>query len=139
MNREYIVQWEINLYAHSAEDAARKALAIHHDSESLATVFDVTDETGETIRIDLTQIDEESEGRRDVQKDLEKAADDWNTGRAYVDNSGNYRTRQERAHRAGALVYIGKGPIAPWNKLIKSLFRTPGDFHDFAEQRRQDT
>jgi len=38
----YRVRWEINLDAESAQEAAKKALAIHRNSESTATVFDVS-------------------------------------------------------------------------------------------------
>ena len=36
---EYRLTWTIDLDADSPEDAARKALAIHRDPQSLATVF----------------------------------------------------------------------------------------------------
>jgi len=57
--KEYLVQWEIELKAESAEDAARQALAIMRDPDSMATVFDVFDEDGESERIDLLELDEE--------------------------------------------------------------------------------
>lgn len=50
---EYLVQWEINISAESPEAAAAKALEIQRDPNSIATVFDVTDEDGRTARIDL--------------------------------------------------------------------------------------
>jgi hypothetical protein len=37
----YRVKWEIDIQADSAEEAAREALAIHRDPESIATQFDV--------------------------------------------------------------------------------------------------
>jgi hypothetical protein len=55
----YHVNWEIELYAESPMDAARKALAIQRDPQSLASVFVVTGEDGEMHHIDLA--DEESE------------------------------------------------------------------------------
>lgn len=54
---EYRIEWSIELHADSHEDAARRALAIQRDPESMATVFHVTD--GDEIRvIDITLIDE---------------------------------------------------------------------------------
>lgn len=41
---EYTVSWEIDLDAESPLEAAREALAIHRDPESLATVFRVGDQ-----------------------------------------------------------------------------------------------
>ena len=39
--------------------AADQALTIHRNPESIATVFDVTDETGHTERIDLAEAEDE--------------------------------------------------------------------------------
>lgn len=50
----YRVTWEIELDADTAKEAAEKALAIHRKEDSIATVFDVSPEHGETVRIDLT-------------------------------------------------------------------------------------
>ena len=50
---EYRVHWEIDLDADSPREAAEKALTIHRNPESIATVFDVTDETGRIECIDL--------------------------------------------------------------------------------------
>lgn len=62
MQKEYFVQWEIGVMADSHEDAARKALAIHRDPNSTATVFDViTHSDEETTRIDISEIDLEIE------------------------------------------------------------------------------
>ena len=47
------VKWEIDLEEDTAEAAAVVALAIQRDTESTANVFDVTDEDGKTVRIDL--------------------------------------------------------------------------------------
>jgi hypothetical protein len=38
----YRVRWEIDLDANSTEEAAKKALAIQRDPESIGTVFDVS-------------------------------------------------------------------------------------------------
>jgi hypothetical protein len=60
----YSVQWEIEIKASSPEEAAREALRIQRDPESLATVFDVYHEepTGrvELNRIDLAETNERS-------------------------------------------------------------------------------
>ena len=49
------VKWEIDIDARTPRAAARKALAIHRNPESIATVFDVTNRRGRTIRVDLGQ------------------------------------------------------------------------------------
>jgi hypothetical protein len=51
--RTWNVVWTIEIEAETAEEAARKALEIHRDPESNATVFEVNGET-----IDLTEIDD---------------------------------------------------------------------------------
>ena len=56
-NQTYHVLWEIDLDAESPREAAELALSIMLDSESTATVFDVTDEAGETTRVDLEDTD----------------------------------------------------------------------------------
>ncbi len=54
MLNRYRVSWSIDLEAASAEEAARQALAIQRDPESIATVFEVFDDEGTHIaRIDL--------------------------------------------------------------------------------------
>ena len=47
------VIWEIDLDADSQREAAEKALAIHRNPESIATVFDVVDKTGRKTTVDL--------------------------------------------------------------------------------------
>ena len=47
------VTWTIELDEDTAEAAAVVALAIMRDQESTATVFDVTDEKGKTVSVDL--------------------------------------------------------------------------------------
>ena len=39
--KSYVVKWEIDIEANSPEEAAKKALAIQRNSESIAVVFDV--------------------------------------------------------------------------------------------------
>lgn len=53
--RDYKVTWEIDIRAESFEDAARKALAIQRDPESIATVFDVMRSDCVSMTIDLNQ------------------------------------------------------------------------------------
>lgn len=55
---EYYIEWRIELDADNPTDAARKALAIQRDPESIATVFHIIDEDGEESVIDLTALDE---------------------------------------------------------------------------------
>ena len=47
------VNWTIDLDEDTVEAAATVALAIQRDPESKATAFDVTDEQGKTVRVDL--------------------------------------------------------------------------------------
>lgn len=50
------VIWAIDIFdAASHREAAEKALKIHRNPESIATVFDVTDEAGQTVQVDLTE------------------------------------------------------------------------------------
>ena len=57
--KEYLVTWKIEIYADSAEEAAREALEIQRDQESIANVFTVSDgETEETIDFYQTAADE---------------------------------------------------------------------------------
>jgi len=53
--KEYLVQWEIELKADSPLQAAKLAREIQADRSSLAVVFDVADEKGETVRVDLME------------------------------------------------------------------------------------
>jgi len=43
--KTYRVRWEIELDADSAADAARQALEIHRDRESVRTIFEVESES----------------------------------------------------------------------------------------------
>lgn len=51
----YFVEWRINISARSAHEAAEKALAIQRDATSIATVFNITDECGDEVQIDLLE------------------------------------------------------------------------------------
>ena len=51
----YRISWEIDIDADTPVEAARKALAVQRDPESIATVFDVTDERGKRVRVDLSK------------------------------------------------------------------------------------
>jgi hypothetical protein len=53
------VRWEIDLEADSPREAAEKALAIQRRPDSTATAFEVTDEAGAIVHVDL----EEDDGR----------------------------------------------------------------------------
>src|SRR2546427_77361 len=59
--KDYHVSWDIDLVADSPTDAARQALRIQRDPDSIATVFDVADEEGNIERIDLTAAAESAE------------------------------------------------------------------------------
>ena len=49
MTKEYLVTWQIEIEADSAEEAAQEALKIQRDPESIANVFTVSD--GETEQV----------------------------------------------------------------------------------------
>jgi len=49
----YRVVWEIDIDAESFEDAARKALDIQRDPESIATCFVIMDDHGNRCEVDL--------------------------------------------------------------------------------------
>jgi len=51
----YRVVWEIDIDAESFEDAARKALDIQRDPESIATCFVITDDHGNRLDVDLSE------------------------------------------------------------------------------------
>jgi hypothetical protein len=54
MAKLYHVVWEIDIYARSPREAAKKAQEIQQDWDTTATVFDVTKEgSDKTVRIDL--------------------------------------------------------------------------------------
>lgn len=50
---EYTVRWEIDITATDPEDAARQALAVHRDPESIATFFEVISEDNSVTNVDL--------------------------------------------------------------------------------------
>ena len=49
----YRIVWEIDLDASTAHEAAKAALAIQRNPESIATAFDVFDEAGRRTKVDL--------------------------------------------------------------------------------------
>lgn len=55
--QQYLVTWEIDIVAATPAEAARKALAIQRDPDSIATVFDVADKEGSVTRVDLSDED----------------------------------------------------------------------------------
>jgi len=50
----YRVAWEIDIEATTAEEAAEQALRIHRNSDSIATVFTVTDDFNREVTVDLS-------------------------------------------------------------------------------------
>ena len=51
---DYVVRWEIDITADSPREAAKEALEIQRDSQSIAMAFDVIDDaTSVTNYIDL--------------------------------------------------------------------------------------
>lgn len=53
---KYFIRWEIDIDADTPEAAAREALRIQRDPDSIATVFDVFDEDGVDNRVDLEEL-----------------------------------------------------------------------------------
>jgi hypothetical protein len=64
---------------------------------------------------------------------VQQAFRDWNQGRAYRDNNGNYRVRVRDAD--GYLSSNGK--IAAWNKEVKRLFISAAHFHLAAQETKE--
>jgi len=54
-NKEYHVMWEIDVTATSPVEAARQARGMQTAEGSMANVFDVTSEDGDTTRVDLEE------------------------------------------------------------------------------------
>lgn len=53
---EYRVTWSIDVDAETPEDAANEARSAQLAPDSLATVFEVTDEAGNTETVDVVEI-----------------------------------------------------------------------------------
>ncbi len=53
----YLVRWEIDLWADSPEEAAQEAFKIHRDPESIATVFQVQEELEDRKYSDPVRVD----------------------------------------------------------------------------------
>ena len=53
--KHYIVTWSIDIDADSAVEAAKSALAIQRNPESIATVFEVAEVGCERVEIDLLE------------------------------------------------------------------------------------
>ena len=49
----YRVTWTMDIESDSPQHAAQLALTIHRDPNSIATVFEVTDEQGDFYKVDL--------------------------------------------------------------------------------------
>jgi len=60
--KTYYVEWSVEVDAETPEAAAREAVAMHRDPDSIANVFDVIECTetgnGEKVRIDLDELDD---------------------------------------------------------------------------------
>lgn len=52
--RTFLVYWEMDIEAETPVEAARKALAIHRDPDSIATVFEVRGPRS-SVQVDLTE------------------------------------------------------------------------------------
>lgn len=51
----HTVVWKIDAWANSPQKAAEIALEIQRDSESTATIFEVTPDNGETVTVDTLE------------------------------------------------------------------------------------
>ena len=78
------VKWEIDLDEDTPEASAVVALAIQRDTDSTATVFDVTCEDGRTVRVDLRR-DHEPEPCLRCDNCGRRFAGEADLGRAYPD------------------------------------------------------
>lgn len=58
----YRVTWTIDIDALNPQDAARKAREAQTRPDTIATVFEVTDENGDSETVDLSELDETEEG-----------------------------------------------------------------------------
>ena len=54
-DRQFLVHWEMDISARTTKEAAEKALAVHRNPESIATVFDVFEDGHFKARVDLTE------------------------------------------------------------------------------------
>ena len=52
---QYLVCWEIDIWAKDPKAAAEKALAIHRNPESIATIFSVFEDGHYKATVDLTE------------------------------------------------------------------------------------
>jgi hypothetical protein len=85
----YRVIWEIDIEADSPEEAAYRALVIHRDPHSTATVFDVFDEKGNKTRVDpLDKIERDSVDPWSNNQDYPR--EDWMAEVANGDTSLGY-------------------------------------------------
>lgn len=56
--KTYTVNWTMEIDAEDPEEAARKALEIHRDQASLATIFEDYDGEGNCTRVDLFELED---------------------------------------------------------------------------------
>lgn len=76
---DYLVTWEIDVTAETPVEAAREALRIQRNPESIATVFGVADGF-DVRRVDLTELDDDPDGDlcRDCAQPYEDGGDGYN-------------------------------------------------------------
>jgi len=55
MQQEYHVKWEIDIIADSPLEAAKEALNVHRDLNSIASIFTVTDSLGVETTVDAIE------------------------------------------------------------------------------------
>lgn len=112
------VMWRIDLDADTPEEAARKALAIQRKPDSMATVFDVTGEDGETVRVDLDEEDVSDLNRPCVCDGCDRRYEERELSHLYPDipdllirlDAGGIVPAGE-CPECGALVYPDRDPV----------------------------
>ena len=58
---DYRIVWEVDVIADSPTEAAREARAMQQDPEAFCHVYDVFTGTGECVRVDLDELDQEED------------------------------------------------------------------------------
>ena len=82
-----------------------------------------------------TSLERYSHVYRTVYEKTRRAVDDWNSGRACLDNRGTYRIRQHTTSLGGKTVYSK----APWSDAVKNFFDNNDAFHDFCTTQEEKT
>src|SRR5262249_30225800 len=71
--KQFHVTWTIDIDANNRQEAARRVLAIQRDPASIATVFEVKDDKGKVVEIELSRSGIEKVMDADTKRDWEDA------------------------------------------------------------------